>query len=174
MTTLLERDQVEARLDLLSAQVAFIADELAVQRQLRLQATELIHDLSPVAGAAMDLATSKFTVIDDKGYLEFLTQLMDVMDRVVTSFSPEDVHALGDNVVLILEAVKQMTQPEIMALLRRTAVSAQRVDSDVVNPPSMFGLARQLRDPDVRLGLARALSLLRTIGAEEQVDSPKE
>ena len=33
---------------------------------------------------------------------------------MVTSFGEDDVAALGDNVVLILNTLKEMTQPEVM------------------------------------------------------------
>jgi uncharacterized protein YjgD (DUF1641 family) len=166
MTATLEHTSVDERLDALAEQVAFIADELADQRRVRLQAAELVHDLSPITGALMERATGAMSELDDKGYVEFVGQLIAIIDRVVTSFGPDDVKALGDNVVLILEAVKEMTQPEVMTMLRRTAVSAQHVDADISTAPSMLGLARELRDPEVRLGLARTLSVLRTIGAE--------
>lgn len=174
MTTTLVPGSIEDRLDVLATQVAFMADELAAQRKARLNATELMHELSPISGQAMDMATRLLGDLDSKGYLEFGTQLLAVVDRVVTSFTPEDVKALGDNVVLILEAVKEMTQPEVMTMLRRTAVSAQQIEGEVTTAPSTMGLIKELRDPEVRLGLARTLSVLRTIGAEEEVKSKKE
>jgi len=174
MTATMEHTAVDERLDRISEQLAGLADELGEQRRLRLQAAELLHDLSPVTAALMNRATASLGDLESAGYLEFAAQLLGVIDRVVGSFGPDDVKALGDNIVLILEAVKEMTQPEIMTMLRRTAVSAQGIDAAVVTAPSMLGLARELRDPEVRLGLARTLSVLRTIGAESSNNQVKE
>jgi len=101
---------------------------------------------------------------------------MEIADRGVTSFTEEDVQALGDNIVLILNTVKEMTQPEVMNLLSRTAVEVQEIeDSPVGPPPSTFALLRQMRDPEVRRGLARALTVLRSLGSQAPTTtSPKE
>jgi uncharacterized protein YjgD (DUF1641 family) len=86
----------------------------------------------------------------------------------VTSFSPEDVKALGENVVTILQTVREMTQPEVMALVRRTAETAQDSDEEFTTPPSTFALLRRMRDPQVRRGLARVMTMLETVGADVQ------
>ena len=83
------------------------------------------------------------------------------MDKVVTSFTEEDVQQLGDNVVLILNTVKEMTQPEIMTMLSNTAHSIQ--DEEPVNT-SMISILRQLNDPAVRKGLAKTLNVLKSVG----------
>ena len=58
-----------------------------------------------------------------------------VVDRIVTGFSEEDVEALGDNVVLILQTVKEMTQPEIMAILYRMIEAIQRQQAVIEAEP---------------------------------------
>jgi uncharacterized protein YjgD (DUF1641 family) len=73
----------------------------------------------------------------------------------------------SDNVVLILETVKQMTQPEIMHLLQRTARIAQ--EGDEPHKVSLFRLLREMRDPEVKLGMHRALGLLRGLGSTDAV-----
>ena len=72
---------------------------------------------------------------------------------------------LQDNVVTILQTVREMTQPEVMALVRRTAETAQGTDEEFATPPSAFALLRQMRDPEVRRGLARVMAMLQTVGA---------
>ena len=80
--------------------------------------------------------------------------------------SEDDVAALGDNVVTILNAVKEMTQPEVMGLVQRTAISVQDVEEAHIEPPSMFALLKQMRDPQTRRGLARVMAMLHTVGEE--------
>jgi len=83
----------------------------------------------------------------------------------VTSFGEEDVKALGDNVVLILQTMKSMTQPEIMNLLGSTV---QSLESEPLEPVDYTyrALLSQLRDPEVRRGMAVALRMLQGIGAQ--------
>ncbi len=129
--------------------------------------TELVGEVSSLSGAGVARLSALLAEADQKGWFAFARQGGAIADRVVTSFTEDDVRALGDNVVLILETVREMTQPEVMGLLRRTAVTAQHSDDTYADPPSTLTLLRQLRDPEVRRGLARTLNVLRTVGAEQ-------
>lgn len=156
----------DTRLDVLTEQIAFIAAEMEEQRAFRLQVGELVRALNEISGPAFAMATDRMQQFDERGYVEFARGGAAIADRVVSSFGPDDIEALGDNIVLILQTVREMTQPEVMGMLRRTAISAQHVDTDVADSPSLFALAREMRDPEVRRGLGRTLSVLRTIGSE--------
>ncbi len=225
MTAVVSERTVDARLDLLTEQVALIADEMRQQRQQRERWADLVSDSAPVVSGAFDMVsreleslsddvtvedavqlartlaraaptmeallrqmeslsalgeeivplaspamatlTSTLQELDDKGYFAFARGGADIVDKVVTSFTEEDIDALGDNVVLILNTVKEMTQPEVMTLLQRTALTAQDVDAEFAEAPSTFALLKQMRDPQTRRGLGRVMTMLRTIGAEQ-------
>jgi uncharacterized protein YjgD (DUF1641 family) len=138
----------------------------ALLRQLE-SISALGDEIVPLAAPAMATVTSTLQELDDKGYFTFAKGGADIVDKVVTSFSEDDIDALGDNVVLILNTVKEMTQPEVMTLLQRTALTAQDVDDDFAEAPSTFALLKQMRDPQTRRGLGRVMAMLRTIGAEQ-------
>ena len=134
--------------------------------------SELFADMMPLTEHAVDVATDRLVNLDQKGYFTFAKAGMHVVDRVVTGFSEEDVEALGDNVVLILETIKEMTQPEIMAVLYRMIEAVQRqqrqLETEPKEPPSLFTLAKRMRDPEIRRGMARALD---TLSAVSDVDT---
>lgn len=135
-------------------------------------ALQLLDDAGPIAGEAVMKAMTILGDLDGKGYFSFVKSGIGVVDRVVTSFSEDDVNQLGDNVVLILETVKEMTQPEVMELLQRTAHS---LEEEVTETPSTFALLRQMRDPEVKRGLARMLQVLRSFSdANPTTISPNE
>jgi len=129
----------------------------------------LAADVVPLATPAMATLTSTLQGLDDKGYFAFAQGGAGIVDKVVTSFTEDDIEALGDNVVLILNTVKEMTQPEVMTLLQRTALTAQDVDDEFTDAPSMFALLKQMRDPQTRRGLGRVMTMLRTVGADQSV-----
>jgi uncharacterized protein YjgD (DUF1641 family) len=151
-------DRIEARLDALLAH--------AEQREAELEPLrDLAAEIGVLSGPAMTALTAHVAAWDERGYLRFARSGARVVDRIVTSFDETDVEALGDNVVLMLETLRDLTQPEVLRLLRRTAGSVGHLDEPGVGPPpSTFGLLKELRDPEVRRGLARMLELLRTIG----------
>lgn len=123
--------------------------------------SELWQDVSPLTQDMFCTVLTRLNELEQKGYFVFLQGGLDIADRVVTSFTQEDVQQLGDNIVLILQTVKEMTQPEIMTMLRQTALSIK--DEEPVDT-SLWSILRQMNDPAVRKGLAKTLQILKSVG----------
>jgi uncharacterized protein YjgD (DUF1641 family) len=155
-------DPIQERLDRITAQLDALSAEAAAQREQREVLGELLGDAAPVSRELLDGLTVRLAALDARGYREFARSSAGVVDRVVTSFGAEDVEALGDNIVLILSTIREMTQPEVMTMLRRTASTVNAPEP--VGTPSLPALLRQLRTPAVRRGLARLIALLATLG----------
>jgi uncharacterized protein YjgD (DUF1641 family) len=132
---------------------------------------ELISDIGPLTSGAFIKLLEVLDGYETKGYFEFVGAGMGVVDRIVTSYSKEDVEALGDNVVHMLEIVKDLTQPEMLAVAERLLDVVQRQAQvaalEPEEPPSLFALAGKMRDPEVRMGLARALNTFKAVSASE-------
>lgn len=172
MTTTLETPNrsLEERLNHLDEQLAELTTALHHQRAERDQLRELMTEVNAIARPAMTTITEQMATLDAMGYFAFAAQAKGVMDNVVTSFGPDDVKALGDNIVTILQTVREMTQPEVMELVKRSAETAQVAETEFATPPSTFALLRQMRDPEVRRGLARVMAVLHTVGEETAND----
>jgi len=126
---------------------------------------DLAGTVGPITDQAFERAVDLMQQAEHKGYFGFARGGMQMMDNVVTSFGEDDVRKLGDNVVLILNTVKDMTRPEIMGLVRSIMAEAEVEVAKPVNT-SLPALLGQMRDPDVRRGLAITLRLLRVVGAQ--------
>lgn len=126
---------------------------------------DLVQTIGPLTDSAFSKAVELLTEAERKGYFAFAQGGMKIADNIVTSFSQDDVKALGDNVVLILNVVKDMTQPQIMSFIR-TLVSA--AEQEVAKPidTSLLALLRQMSDPAVRRGLTQTMRVLRVVGAQ--------
>ena len=122
---------------------------------------ELMEDISPLSQDAFLTAMTILGDLEKKGYFVFLQGGLEIADRIVTSFTEDDIRQLGDNVVLILQTVKEMTQPEIMNMLSNTAHVVK--DEEPVDT-SIMSIVRQLNDPSVRKGLAKTLTILKSVG----------
>lgn len=132
-------------------------------------ASELATTVVPMAEPAFNKVMTLATDLDQKGYFGMAEQAVSIADRIATSFTEEDVEALGENIVLILNTVKDMTQPEVMHLLSRTMLTvAEGEHRDIADVPSTLGLIKEMRDPQVRLGLAKVMHMLKSVGEEEQ------
>ena len=80
-------------------------------------ANDFVKDFAPLTQDMVEQAILMLSDMEQKGYFGFVRQGQYVMDQIVTSFTEDDVRQLGDNVVLILNTVKALTQPEMMDLV---------------------------------------------------------
>jgi uncharacterized protein YjgD (DUF1641 family) len=121
----------------------------------------IFQEISPLTQDAFLTLMTRLDEAERKGYFAFLQGGLGVMDNIVTSFTEEDVEQLGENIVYILQTVKEMTQPEIMSMVRDSVevLREEEPEEDV----SLFSIFRQLNDPEVKRGLSKTLSVLRTV-----------
>lgn len=149
---------------------AQLLDKVLVQLE---SLTALARDLQPIIGQGVEMAIATTARFEERGYFEFAGAAGGVVDRIVTNYSAEDVEALGDNVVQILDIVKDLTQPDVLAVAQRAldAVHRQTVMAGDVEeaPPGLFALAGKLRDPEIRRGMGRALDTLAAMSSADTV-----
>ncbi|MEW5848267.1 MAG: TusE/DsrC/DsvC family sulfur relay protein [Myxococcota bacterium] len=123
---------------------------------------ELMEELTPILKEVLQVGTEKLAVLEQRGYFAFGRAGLDVVDRVVTGFTPEDVTALGENVVRILQTVRGMTQPAVLAIADEATRAVE--DAQGGEPMSWRGLLHASRDEDVQRGLATMVAVLRRVG----------
>ena len=130
---------------------------------------ELVEITGPMSKEGFAKAEQVLDGMDHKGYFLFAKGGMQIVDNIVTSFTEEDVKQLGDNIVLILRTVKEMTQPEVMNLLHNTVqvIDPEQTGKVETSIPSLLG---QMRDPGVRRGLALTMRMLKNLGAQAPAD----
>jgi len=133
--------------------------------------SDLADTVGPLADEAFGKTVDVLSAFERKGYFAFARGGLRMTDNVVAAFTEEDIQRLGDNVVLILSTIRDLTQPEILQFVRSTLlVAEQEVDKPVDG--SALGLLRQMRDPAVRRGLALTMRVLRVIGAQSPGTEP--
>lgn len=151
-----QTNAVLSRLDALSQQVSYLVEQQRKQQ-------ELIDELVlPIAKEVMQHATGKLSELEKAGYFAFAKELMNVGQRIVESYSADDVRRLGDAVTSILDTVRAMTQPEVLAI----ANGASEVLSHAgqTKPIGLMGMVRATRNQDVGRGMAVMFEVLRQVG----------
>jgi uncharacterized protein YjgD (DUF1641 family) len=137
----------------------------------------LAEDAQPIVQQGVAMAIDRAAEFEEKGYFEFAEATVGIVDRVVTTYTKEDVEALGDNIVQMLEIVKDLTQPQMLAVAQRLLDVVQRQASvartEPENPPGLFSLAGKLRDPEIRRGMGRALDTFKAVSSAEADPTPE-
>ncbi|MCW1970393.1 MAG: hypothetical protein KIH69_019965 [Anaerolineae bacterium] len=129
---------------------------------------DLLEVSGPIVKGVYDKAETMLSQAERKGYFRAAQGGLYILDNIVGAFSPDEIRQLGDNIVLILRTIKDMTQPEVMQFLRNTVAEVEK-DSDAPVDISYRALLGQMRDPHVRRGLAQTLRVLSSIGGQGEV-----
>lgn len=129
---------------------------------------DFLSDFSPLFKEHIIDGMEKLDEVDRKGYFEFGKELMSVTDKIVTSFSKDDVKLLGDNIVTILNTVKNLTQPDMLNAINNALNVYKQLDIHVAENISLFGLMREINTPEVKKGLAFAIQFLKNIANEQK------
>lgn len=168
-TTLHERDIEVGEIADLLLRFAEAAPDLNRALATFQSLTSLVDDIGGLSGEAFEMLAAGLDELDRRGYFTWIRGGAKAVDRIITGFDEEDMQALADNVVLIFETVKEMTQPEVMRMLQRSA----RMMREDIEPPkrlTMFRLFRELRDPEVKLAIYRTLTMLKGMSGSDEAD----
>jgi uncharacterized protein YjgD (DUF1641 family) len=123
---------------------------------------DLVDELNALGRPVLHDAIQALDRMERRGYFAFFNGGQYVLDRIVTEFDENDLRALGDNVVTILSTIRNMTQPDMMALANNM-IDSVREEPDTEARVSMWRLVKELNDPQVRRGMVRLLHMVRSL-----------
>jgi uncharacterized protein YjgD (DUF1641 family) len=125
--------------------------------------SDLQHEAELLGPQVFHVLVQELDRLEREGFFTFARQSWYIVEQIVSEFDEEDVKALGDNIVIILRTVRNMTQPEIMNLAN-SAVDAIRPDSQPVpENVSALALLKELNNPQVRRGLIKLLNMVKAV-----------
>jgi uncharacterized protein YjgD (DUF1641 family) len=127
---------------------------------------DLMQDMGPVAREVMIDIIRKMHDFEQKGYFEFFTEMMQVIDNIITQTSDEDVRLLADNIVTILDTVKNMTQPEMLQAMNNAVNVFQKLEVENIPEYTLWKAMREMRSPEMRKGLGFMITFLKNLSNE--------
>jgi uncharacterized protein YjgD (DUF1641 family) len=130
-------------------------------------AMDLAKDATPLGKELFNDLLVQLDEYDRKGYFDFIRELFTVVDRVITSYSVEDVRLLADNVVGILETVKGLTQPEMLQSINNAMVVYRNLDFETIEECSAWKALREVNKPEMRRAIGFMITFMRNLGAHQ-------
>ena len=164
--------QIQEQLDAIHGKLDTVIAEISLQQRHRREMDDLRDDLMRVGKDMYKTVLVDMDELDRKGYFAFIRELSAVLNRVVTSFSAEDVKKLGDNIVTILTTVKNLTQPEIMHTINNAMTVYRSVDVRVPENVSLLSLLKELNTPEAKRGMTYAIRFLKAVTASAGMKTP--
>lgn len=134
---------------------------------------DFMKDVTPILHQVGLDAIHKMNELEQKGYFEFMRELGKMMDNIVTHFSKEDVKALSDNIVVILETVKSLTQPDMLNAINNAVNIYKKMNMDDVPEYSIFKAMMEMRKPEMRKGIGFMITFLKRLSETEKTNISK-
>jgi uncharacterized protein YjgD (DUF1641 family) len=132
---------------------------------------DLSKDAGPIINEAGVDVIHKLHELEQKGYFEFFREASRILDNVVANYSPEDVRELADNIVTIMETVRNMTQPDMLRAMNNAVNIYKEMDTENVPEYSLWKAFREMRSPEMRKGIGFMISFMKNLSNQQQKQS---
>lgn len=103
--------------------------------------------------------------LEQGGVFRMLSIVTDVLRKIGSTVSPEDMHQIGDGIVRLVGVLKRLTAPAAIDLLERAADVPARVDLSAARPVGLWGMVGAMGNPDVQKGLGVLMEFTKGLGA---------
>ncbi len=161
-TTMEGNDRLLQELQRLNSRLDRMEQQLSALQATAQPVQDLLQEMGPIGKEMMRSGTEKLGALEKRGYFAFGSELLTMVDQVVSQTSPEDLRALGASLSGILAAARSLTQPEVVELAAEAGALVQHPEQ--VKPLGIWGMMGASRDEEVQRGLAVLFELLRRMG----------
>jgi len=127
-------------------------------------ARDFMKDVTPILHQVGLDAVNKMNELDQKGYFEYIRQLLHFMDKWVTVFTVEDLKRIEDNLESIAATLRNLSDPSLLAAMNKATRAMTEVKmEDDKNIPSLWQIFRQLRSKEVRKAISYSLRVVKEV-----------
>jgi len=132
---------------------------------------DLMKDAGPIANEVGVDAIHKLHELEQKGYIDFLREVARIFDNIVTSYSPEDLRHLADNIPVIMETMKNLTDPEMLKALNNAVNTYKEMDTDQVKEYSLWKTFKEMRSPEMKRNMGFMMLFLKNLSQKQQTNN---
>lgn len=132
-------------------------------------AHDLLKDLGPVAREVIIDVIKKLHELEQKGYFEFFGEVSKIFDNIISHYSVDDVRLLADNIVTILDTIKNLTQPEMLQAMNNAVYIYQKLDIENIPEYSMWKAMREMRTPEMKKGIGFLITFMKNLSGDRAI-----
>ena len=133
-------------------------------------AVDLAKDAGPIANEMIIDFTKQMNEFEQKGYFAFFREFGPILDNIVKGFSPEDLKGLADNIVSILNTVKEMTQPEVLGTMQNAIKAFNSMETETVPSYSVWKLMREMNSPEMKKALGYGITFMKNVSKDVKIE----
>ncbi len=168
----LENQQVELDIDqlkFLGLKLLNNINDITVMLSVFESTVDFAKDAGPLVRESIIDMTKKLHEFEKKGYFEFLSEIGKMIDNLICHFSKDDVALLADNIVLIVDTMRKVTQPEMMHSIQNALNIYQHIDRDNVPEYSLFKLLKEMNRPEMKKMMGLAVNFMKEMSKENKL-----
>jgi len=128
---------------------------------------DLSKEVGPIANEMIIDFQKKLGEFESKGYFEFFGAAAKIVDNIVTHFSKEDVVMLADNIVVILETLRGITQPEMLKSVDNALKVYGSLETENIPEYSIWKVMREMNKPEMKRALGFAVTFMKNLSAKK-------
>ncbi|MCK5471004.1 MAG: DUF1641 domain-containing protein [Cyclobacteriaceae bacterium] len=134
-------------------------------------ATDLAKDAAPIIHQMGLQGISQMNELEKKGYFDFIKELFKIADNIIEHFSADDVGLLADNIVTILETIKNLTQPEMLDAMNNAVNVFKKIETRDIPEYSLWKAFKEMRSPEMKKGIGFMITFLKNIAEDNKTAS---
>ena len=127
---------------------------------------DLTKEIGPIANDVIIDMTKQLAILDQKGYFDFVRNIAPIIDNIVTGLSPEDLKGLADNIMLIINTVKDITQPDMLKSIDNAIKMYSSMEIEDVPSYSVWRLMREINSPEMKKAIGFGVTFLKNMSKE--------
>jgi uncharacterized protein YjgD (DUF1641 family) len=128
---------------------------------------DLLRDVGPIANEVIIDVTKKLNEFDQKGYFDMMVEFGNIVDKVLTYYQVEDARMLADNVVAILDTVKNLTQPDMLKSVDNAVRVFSKLEMDDIPSYSIFKVMSELNKPEMKKALGFFVTFMKNLSKNQ-------
>lgn len=127
---------------------------------------DLVKDVTPIVNETIMDFTDKLDEFDRKGYFEFLRESGNVLDKVITKVSADDLKQLAENIDPMMDMLKALGRPEVIQGMKNATQALAETSSQKVPEVSVFRMIRELNKPEMKKALGFIVTLMKNFSTD--------
>ena len=82
-----------------------------------------------------------------------------------------DLKGLADNIVSILNTVKEMTQPEVLGTMQNAIKAFNSMETETVPSYSVWKLMREMNSPEMKKALGYGITFMKNVSKDVKIEN---
>ncbi len=126
-------------------------------------AIDLTKEIGPIAIEVIIDFTKKLAVLEEKGYFEFVKDIGPIIDNIIMGLKPQDMKDLADNIMVIINTVKDMTQPEMLKSIDNAVKVYGSLETENIPSYSLWRFLKEINSPEMKKAMGFGLTFLKNM-----------